>query len=629
MLLDSDFIGDIFSPLRGMKDPPSSPPDDRLPPPKLKVEVPLVVAEPESVLQRKQIGASFSEVLNEMMPILPAPLPEFDESEIMDEINTFLKDTIKPIAEKAERNIEQEQLQEADTTRRVKVPVMDFSLPRAPWDTSSMPSRSDGTTYSKDQLLKDMKTQHFRDHVWLLSGKIERDLQWTPFPAAMGKIELHETIRDDGTLATFLTPPVPVDLKWITWKPKIFDLFNKRVQYDEEELEVGSFVEGTDLQSMTKKRKLQLLEDEALSMEGQDAPNKARKSFALEVFNSSSRFLSLENFMLLRSGTTGLAQMSIEQNLPQGPRKEAAAAETQVDIGNGDDSNEDTTGKRKEPILPSITISNKCRSFIMSAAFLKNRKLVRQFQKTLPSADFIERDWTLHLQAQLIYQRPQQVQSTTFSDSMADEADIIMSPGTGLILTTLQKIKQQALPGHAAQSTIREQIRRTTPRYETLVILISADDQTCEHDPTSYERELDHSDCEAIALFTAFCSNIDGEVQAIFVAGGHEELSKWIVTMMVRYSDSHPGAQLIQDETLWELFLRRAGLNAFAAQAILSNLSQKKVEKQEETDGVQIDDFGLTMFVKMSADERLARFEGIFGGTRLLSKINGVLEARW
>ena len=88
------------------------------------------------------------------------------------------------------------------------------------------------------------------------------------------------------------------------------------------------------------------------------------------------------------------------------------------------------------------------------------------------------------------------------------------------------------------------------------------------------------------------------------------------------------GIKLLQDETLWEVFLRRAGLNAFAAQAILARL---KAPDQNEVDTVdaQETNFGLTAFIKMSVEERYTQFETLLGGRRLLRRVSQVLDATW
>ena len=168
---------------------------------------------------------------------------------------------------------------------------------------------------------------------------------------------------------------------------------------------------------------------------------------------------------------------------------------------------------------------------------------------------------------------------------------------------------------------------RTSPRYERLLILVSEN----RHEGAS---GLDNGDSTAFIEFTAFCSNVtESEIHVTFLAGGEEDLAKWIVAMMIKYAVAeHEEVKLIQDETLWEIWFRRAGMNAFAAQAVLGKL------KADESCGGADDwkkgnrfggEWGLKAFVKMSARERYHRFETLLGGRRMLGRVGEVVDGRW
>ena len=96
--------------------------------------------------------------------------------------------------------------------------------------------------------------------------------------------------------------------------------------------------------------------------------------------------------------------------------------------------------------------------------------------------------------------------------------------------------------------------------------------------------------------------------------------------MMVKHSVYGPSIKLIQDETLWEVFLRRAGMNAFAAQAVLGMLNLKP---RVERDGRVNCDFGLTEFMKMGEERRVALFERVCGGREVLGRVGRAIEAQW
>ena len=661
MLLETESLGDLYSPLKGIRDPPPSPPPFRQRPKDLKVDVPLSPPHSDQPPPWKRKSVSFSEALPELIPELPPPIAR-PEDTLSDDVGTFIEETIKPLAVKAERAVEQEQLQEADTILRVPVPIMDFSLPIAPWKAKSHAPK----TCDKDEALKktltEMKALHFSKHGWSTSGPAERELKWAPFPAALGKVETQESIPDNGFVENYIVPPERVDVSTLTWKPDGLRIFDELAKSDEEELEEGNFPEEKDINSLIRKRKLELEADELVSTpsEGDAGATKARHQSnqkadmtAIEIdrvtikpikntaskrtnqedFSNNDIFSAtgaLEDYMNVRKGRMTRPKVTsdhhfaktsqlTQQSEPFGPHppKSTAQIDQQVPLP-------------RTIILPSpaLPIQSSPRWFIISASFLSNRRLSRQVQRLYPSAEFIERDFSLHQQHKS-QERPQSKASATSMGfgTMADEADMLLSPGTGLIWTSLQKIKQRSLPGQEIRSAVRERISKTSPRYERLLVLVSQNRNT--ESSSEYMQSLDDDDSTAFAEITAFCSALPDEVQTSFVAGSEEDLAKWIVAAMVKHGmNTDIEIKLLQDETLWEVFLRRAGMNAFAAQAILATL---KAPDQNEIDagGTQGTDFGLTLFVKMSVEERFAHFETLLGGRRLLGRVNQILDARW
>jgi len=139
---------------------------------------------------------------------------------------------------------------------------------------------------------------------------------------------------------------------------------------------------------------------------------------------------------------------------------------------------------------------------------------------------------------------------------LADEADIILSPATGILCTTLQKIKQRALPGQVGHAGVRERIQTIAARYERLIVYVSEGKST-NTGPVSDLHALDDRDCEALVSLTGFAATLNADVQITYVAGGEEELARWIVAATVRFgvnaagTDGTPeGVKLLQDETL-------------------------------------------------------------------------------
>ena len=662
--LGSDSLGDIFSPLKGIKDPPSSPPPLRASLQERKVEVALSPLHLERTPLSKEKSVSFSGILPELISELPPPIPK-PEGTSSSDIDAFFEEAIAPIGLKAERSIEQEQLQEEDTILRVLVPVMDFSLPIAPWKANFQAPMFDNEGQMYKKILTEVKALHFSKHIWPMSGKAERELRWAPFPSALGRVESQESITDDGSTTKFLAQPERVDVNTLTWKPEGLRLLDDLADSDGE-LEEGRFPEETNFEFLIRKRKLELDESESIPSGSDESDNMSKadlssKRYATAVFpegdlhsttqmdrfskispckqpfiDGFSTMGALDEFLSIRKGIINKPKM-----LKAKHHFRTSSTTPSFDPPKRTSENAVPAPVSKSQPLPFPDISNPTipTPFVISATLLSIRSLFRRIEHLFPSAVFVERDFTLHLSPpqrppsksnanpQLHPPSPNRTTAPLFTTStIADEADLLLSPSTGLICTRLQKIKQRSLPGQVSRSAVRERVLRTSPRYECLLILVSEN----RDDGAS---QLDNGDSTALIEFTAFCSTVtESEVHVTFLAGGEEELAKWIVAMMIKYAVAqHEEVKLIQDETLWEIWLRRAGMNAFAAQAVLGKL--KAGESCGGADGGKSDRFDgewvLKVFVKMSARERYKRFEVLLGGRSMLGRVGEVVDGRW
>lgn len=643
-MYDISSVEDFYSPLKGIRETPSSAPMKRKSLQNRKVEGPLTPLPFERPLPCKSRKVSFSEALLEIIPDLQPHVAK-NEDMSSEDIDAVFAEIIAPIGIKAARSIEQEQLQAADTERRVSVPIMDFSRPVAPW-------KGIDDSYSCKDMLSEIKKTHLSKHAWPAVGKDERELRWNPIPAPQGRFEPQESISDDGLMAKFLEQPECIDGETLIWKPEGVRILDDLAE-SEDELEAGEFPDAKEINSLVRRRILELeaAKEECFEFAAKDfptakvdldmvqditkltpqagttaSPQRRPERPKNSVIESLSALDALENFMFIRNGESQkpkLTGRSLLAELPKGPRINVSQ-ENLVVKSAASVMQKPSTIVPPVP-LPQFTVPSTHHPFVVSTSFLSNRKLARRVQQLYPAAELIERDFTLHssvsrgtgLQKQSAFQ---------FADTMGNEADLILSPSTGLILTTLQKIKQRSLPGQTTRSAVREAIIRAAPRYERLLVMVSGVSNGDSPVDSSNEAsaELIESDCEALVEFIGFCSNMQQDTQALFVAAGDEQLAHWIVAMMVKHGVSDPELKLLQDETLWEIFLRRAGMNAFAAQAILVELRAPDLDSEQGSI-----DFGLTAFVKMDLAERLARFGRILGGSGLLKRVSKRLDARW
>ncbi|KAI9039561.1 uncharacterized protein KD926_009286 [Aspergillus affinis] len=256
---------------------------------------------------------------------------------------------------------------------------------------------------------------------------------------------------------------------------------------------------------------------------------------------------------------------------------------------------------------------------------------------------------------------------------LPNEADIIVSPTTGIILTTSQKITQLYLPGHKPKnpkitdsrwinSPLREQIFLMASRYEHLYLLVSQGANSGKDSQRGSISLTWTADKRKLASFTsllAFCTSINdcAAIVPLWVPSSPEALAKWILSIYDKHAVEMPRVDVStplqagftpvnpkpqsqvpraesdsMEETNWEHFLRRAGLNPYAARAVLSILHKERVMRTEgEGDGSSYkqNKFGsLSLFMAMSSERRQELF-GKLIGEKLISRVNLVIEKDW
>lgn len=581
MLLDHDDIGQVYSPLRSIaKIPPSPLKRDHT---DHKVEAPLTPPTtlywPEQHVRFDSFAEKLRERISELLPTHERGDGILDSQDSVDE---FFKNQVAPIANQANQRLEHEELQEADSIKRVPVPVIDFPSPEPPWKISAPRGhdkfRNNETEVgAQRELLAIIKHEESKSvSQWHEPKKIERKLSWSPIPKQLGEVVLDEKVEDDGSLGELLTGMSlegVVDSAFLIWKPgglRILDGLDE----SEDELEHADIEEEKDsMEALLKRRKLQIenavdhhaataagvLETtisghaaharpsyehatptaESSHMDREIAPPKADSDLMLGVLISASAALS--KFMETRGTTVK------EPKLDKAP--EALASINKLPpapyASRLPDSNVSwpvlQPVNAQVPPCPDIPSHPPPYCVIISSTLLTQRRLIRHIQALYPSLELIERDFTAHQKE---------------PSSLADEADIILSPAAGTLYTSLQKIKQRALPGQISRAGIREKIQAVAARYERLFVYVSGG-KTEDPGSISDAHALDDRDCDALASLIGFTASLDSDVQVIYVAGGEEALARWIVSAVVKYGinatsfDAVPeGMKLLQDETL-------------------------------------------------------------------------------
>ncbi|KFY07586.1 hypothetical protein V492_07001 [Pseudogymnoascus sp. VKM F-4246] len=557
-----------------------------------------------------------------------------------------LYDTFREAYETGNRRLEREQLQEAATTGRVEVPVMDFTAPKPPWNVSKLNGFSDCICRLQEILKSVMKEIESPDYKKNMR-KLNHGVSWPAIPASLANVALAEEFGNEDTVLEYITSATDTDVTrsaGLTYKAPGLRILREDDDADDEDLEPGLFPhEELDMSSLVKKRRLELGdmgEDktrEKIQKSGEltmhtPATKPSQKPIPKMVPNSNtvneghengpyeetliggvfSATTALDNFMEMRGTKRHKPTDSAYFSTP----KEASIDNpAPLPIPPSIVGSRLTKADIPQP-LSNITVSAETTSYIVSTELLKQRPLFSAIKSLIPTAHFIERDFNRYNTTAWLRQGT--ITRSPVRSPLSAEADIILSPSTGVVLTTLMKIKQKPLPGQKEKSEIKSKVEAICMRYERLLIFIS------EVSPDeSSAAIIGGQECMAMAEFMGFCASLPCTVNVSFVPGGHETLANWVVAGMVRYGSSSPFS-LLEDETQWEVFLRRCGMNSYAAQAVVSSLRAPEGVHPSRR-GL----FGIGAFVGMGHSERIHRFSPILEGERVLGRVSSVIDARW
>lgn len=582
------------------------------------------------------------------------------------ELSNLINNVVAPFAAQVDYYVSNEQLVEVDTTMRVKVPQVDASPPQPPWAIAT----GDLMKITKRELLKD-------ETHWVGVSKLEQSLAWRPFPAHLAKIKIEEDF-DDGSLARYLREldlESDIDSSLLAHgsRPSLF----RHVESEDDELEVLNtasdfyHADRSDASGLEEVRSVldqggrteqpsvpraglsaTVSLNQGLKSKRKLVPEKTSKekptaheptvSGLAEIIKNRKRKIkaegedemppasNLNTFMRLQGRQHSTRNNNCHPPIVyEGGNLATAATTAGVQAPTLLPPEKALPAHQATPLpLPNIAAPQSAHQIILAITLLTNRHFIRRIQELLPCLEMIERDQLVPAKNSRAKQTPTTAQST--------EADIALSPGTGLIMTTLQKLKQKPLPGHSRHFGVRERVAAVALRHERLLVMVSEGRPAPEDGAGSVAEPLDDRDCETMDDFNGFAATLVSEVQVHYVAGGEAELAYWVAASIRQYAVPRGGVRLLPDETLWERFLRTAGMNAFAAQVILATVRITG----EDSGGIHAGSgssmsnesgslFGLAAFVTMGLQERLRRFSGVMGGEIVLRRVSEVVDGTW
>ncbi|KAI5302126.1 hypothetical protein KEM56_001017 [Ascosphaera pollenicola] len=308
------------------------------------------------------------------------------------------------------------------------------------------------------------------------------------------------------------------------------------------------------------------------------------------------------------------------------------------------------------PAPPNIPPPNQPLTLILSTALLKTHRHLIQDLELLPqSCHLIFRD----------YEDDHPRMPAHSADAPApdmQEADIILSPKTGIIISSLQETMHRYLPGHTPKHNFASTLGNTKPldsplktkvamaaaRYEKLYVLIchtpsktetvpsfssSASGSTPEHPSEGCNNKLvlDERSHRAITTFSSFCAAFSPHTSVtpvIVSPASARMMTDWVVGLANKSHKNMPwslGEDLPLGSSQYEMVLRKAGLNTFAALFVLWWNDDIKminpVDQRQRTSEANM----LARFVTMSSFERQEKF-GDMLGRGLLKRAERAIE---
>lgn len=290
----------------------------------------------------------------------------------------------------------------------------------------------------------------------------------------------------------------------------------------------------------------------------------------------------------------------------------------------------DSTKMPSSPVAPHVIQSlNSCPKYSSQESnspllLIVSTQLLRTDSTLVRSLE----DISTSRSVRLIFRDYQEVKSSP--SHVMEEADLIVSPTTGIILANSHETTQKYLPGQGPpgiESPLQARIVQSVPRYETIYVLIRSPLETSMKTWSSL-RDL-----------TKYCMSLNHacDIKVLLVTTDH--VLEWILSIAAKHaidSDLAPPLNATEsrtsaphfhdDQTQWEVFLRSAGLNPFAARSVLAMLKTNPAQSRCSEDVNQ--GSALSRFIEMPYQMRRHMFQKLVG-QRVLWRVQKALDMDW
>ncbi|KAK4244475.1 hypothetical protein C7999DRAFT_43878 [Corynascus novoguineensis] len=535
------------------------------------------------------------------------------------------------------RATEQERLQPLDATDRVTVPVLDFSISVPEWEKRLWEAKKIFQWIQKENGID------FFSLRWLHNKRGEQRMVWVPLPHMREKrlISKEQLEIDTTSLEYFLRrvhgDEILTSADYIYKEPGLAVLRTQDDDDDEGYLtpiqlsaqQPPNRFEPTNLVMTVPSRQIEEAFHKRLASTEQTQPLAASPAASATDIISPTFIPStniLRGFMSEYTDFAPLVDNFLEMNFSKKPK--LTHSRYFVQPGTAKSTSQfkaDEAAMLMAPppkpvpaLVPSINLP---RIFPrIAVSFRTSHTLIQQLKRLIPAIELIHRNHDK-------YRTHRYIQGVASPN--LDEADIVVSPITGIHLTTMVQLRQRVIPGVQPRATnFCRVLENVAMRHERVVVLVSEGNK---YNETA--SPLSQSDARALAEvqgFAAASSATTAHVQLMYVGGGMETLAKWIAAVVCEYYPKE--AEGVRDlllpvETFWEVFLRRAGMNVFAAQVVLGKL--KMPDGSPAIGGEDGQVFGLPLFLTMPKKQRVEMSAEAFGGRRVLDRVSDFIDKPW
>ncbi|KAL2258491.1 hypothetical protein VTK26DRAFT_8174 [Humicola hyalothermophila] len=558
------------------------------------------------------------------------------------------------------RSAEQEKLQPLDAVARVLVPIMDFSVAVPEWEERLWEPKQ------MFQWIREMAQVHWQGPKWPSNKVAEQRMVWSPL-AHMGErnltmehLEINcerldyflERARDDGvpTSADYvykrpglailcaedddgdendyiasLEPPSETTLNLRDFEGRA-ETSHLALQRSSQSLSATTKSSLPDLNTLLNGRKR--LIDETITGEQPDRLDLPSTSSEVDIIDRAQVNSTnvLRGFMSEYTDFAPLVDNFVDMNFRKKPKlTRSAFFDVPVPVASTTESKTSEAARLMPPppkpipaIGPNVTAPTVPPRIVISSTLSKS--LISHLETLIPGIEPIHRNYGRHED---------------------HGADLVISPATGILLTTMVKLRQKPMPPsdnppHSGNITTPfcNTAAAVAARHERLIVLVSEGNK---HSETT--SPLSQSDARALAEFQGFAAGLQlrqqTEIRVVYVGGGIETLARWVAASVC--DEWNAGREeaagvkvrdlLLPVETYWEVFLRRAGMNAFAAQVVLGRL--KVPDGQPAIGGTGGELCGLPLFVTMSRERRIESFQELLGGRRVLDRVSEAIDEPW